>query len=469
MSRVEFYRRLYKKMWKIILFFLLVGVCTVLFFATKRTKEPKVSFNLLDYPSNLQVESILCETLDKSFVLRERLENAIPLPVNSDAKELVRIKYYPRYRPLLDPRSNVPLEAYLSLGDAEIAFKEVGLNERADISWNFVMDKKNLVAHFSTTEMNVNGIPGVWMDEKNQVFFLGNATIRKLIDVPEGLMEFTVTAANISVGVPTPDYDPSPHMVVHIDGQVIGDVYVTDRALAQYNFTYSGSAGWKTFDIVFDNDLNEPTNNRDRNLWVKEVSLNELLGAVYVNAKKELKERYFPGNYIFSYFRSLPQDEANNLIRFFKSRFQVDDLRDVVRKGYPVWALMKEIEISSLTKQAIFAPSPTKIKMTLKVPMGGTRLAFGYGIMEEAWDKPGDGVEFKVRVEGVTNESEGVLFARYINPKVNRADRRWFHDTIDLRRYAGKTITLVFETIGSAAKEFKPALDTAYDYALWTS
>jgi len=90
----------------------------------------------------------------------------------------------------------------------------------------------------------------------------------------------------------------------------------------------------------------------------------------------------------------------------------------------------------------------------------GDALEFGIGINEEAWDKPGDGVDFEVLVkEGGTLSS---VFKKYVDPKGKEADRKWFDERVGLGAFEGRTIEILFRTSAG------PRGDTEYDWAGWS-
>lgn len=90
-------------------------------------------------------------------------------------------------------------------------------------------------------------------------------------------------------------------------------------------------------------------------------------------------------------------------------------------------------------------------------------LTFAIGIQDEAWDKGGDGVEFTVQVRKADAAETKMLtlFSRYIDPKHNPNDRRWFGSRVPLRRFSGQTIRLVFRTSPG------PMNDSDSDWAVW--
>ncbi len=94
-------------------------------------------------------------------------------------------------------------------------------------------------------------------------------------------------------------------------------------------------------------------------------------------------------------------------------------------------------------------------------PRKGDTLEFGIGINEEAWDKPGDGVEFEVIV--LADGEERSLYRKYIDPKANEEDRRWFDESIDLSDLAGRSVEILFRTSAG------PRNDPEYDWAGWST
>lgn len=61
----------------------------------------------------------------------------------------------------------------------------------------------------------------------------------------------------------------APHMIVRVGGAVIGNVYVTNTAYADFEFTFNAPGGTQEIRIEFDNDFYQPP--QDRNLWLDRV------------------------------------------------------------------------------------------------------------------------------------------------------------------------------------------------------
>ena len=87
-------------------------------------------------------------------------------------------------------------------------------------------------------------------------------------------------------------------------------------------------------------------------------------------------------------------------------------------------------------------------------------LTFKFGIEDNAWDKDGDGVEFSVAVRTMNGAVVKVL-SRYIDPKHNAGDRRWFDESVPLRQFGDREIRIVLSTAPG------PANDYRYDWSVF--
>lgn len=100
---------------------------------------------------------------------------------------------------------------------------------------------------------------------------------------------------------------------------------------------------------------------------------------------------------------------------------------------------------------------PSRVRYTLEVPPRA-QLRAAVALDPEVWQPDrGDGVEFIVRtiVDGV----EETVYYREIDPKNLPEDRRWHDFEVDLDRYAGQTISLLFITY--------PLETNKWDRAAW--
>jgi hypothetical protein len=83
-------------------------------------------------------------------------------------------------------------------------------------------------------------------------------------------------------------------------------------------------------------------------------------------------------------------------------------------------------------------------------------------LKEDAWDKSGDGVLFRVGVSYGQTYDE--LATRHVDPRNNLNDRAWVPLDIDLSPYEGKTIDLIFNTNASPPGRGN---DPSWDFAVW--
>lgn len=95
---------------------------------------------------------------------------------------------------------------------------------------------------------------------------------------------------------------------------------------------------------------------------------------------------------------------------------------------------------------------------TFKSPKG-LNLNFDLAMLQDSWVLEGDGVTFNIYV--TESQKEDLLFSEYIDPKHNYEDQKWNTRFIDLSQYAGKEISITFQTTCG------PAKDCRYDWAGW--
>ena len=89
------------------------------------------------------------------------------------------------------------------------------------------------------------------------------------------------------------------------------------------------------------------------------------------------------------------------------------------------------------------------------------RLSFGIGINEPAWDKEGDGVLFEIILTDDKSQKHP-LYSRYIDPKNNPDDRKWFDEVVDLKAFEGKNVSFTFKTSSG------PKNNNASDWSGWS-
>lgn len=88
------------------------------------------------------------------------------------------------------------------------------------------------------------------------------------------------------------------------------------------------------------------------------------------------------------------------------------------------------------------------------------KLKFGIALHPAVWDpEKGDGVVFEIYISD--DDSEELVFSKYIDPKKNLEERKWNDFEIDLSEYAGKNVTIVLSTLPG------PKNDANWDWAFW--
>jgi len=79
----------------------------------------------------------------------------------------------------------------------------------------------------------------------------------------------------------------------------------------------------------------------------------------------------------------------------------------------------------------------------------GSALRFSMGQSPVVWDKDfGDGALFEIFVYDLKAENLEKIFSRYIDPKNNIDDRKWFTYMADLKKYWGRDLIISFVTSG---------------------
>lgn len=189
--------------------------------------------------------------------------------------------------------------------------------------------------------------------------------------------------------------------------------------------------------------------------------------------------RLFTGkklNYIFSFFLltllvgvvsaiSLLEQEQENIYAILDRLPEAEEI-SLFNANQNPGVLRKRITIDDETRNAFFVPAPTTLSNRARIP-SSTSLLFGYGMMEEAWERSGDGVQFDLYLEDESGKKKS-LFSKYIDPKHRKDDRRWFDVKVNLSPYSGQEVTIIFETKGSYQIElpFKREPDTESDFAV---
>jgi len=122
---------------------------------------------------------------------------------------------------------------------------------------------------------------------------------------------------------------------------------------------------------------------------------------------------------------------------------------------------LENVTIAGVRRLSILAKPNSRIIWTVTVP-ADAMLETAFGMREDSWDKPGsDGAQFRIGVsDGPSYEQ---LVAQYVNPSADPSDRRWQTVSLDLSRYAGARVQVIFNTDPG----LPPGSNTAFDFAVW--
>ncbi len=143
-------------------------------------------------------------------------------------------------------------------------------------------------------------------------------------------------------------------------------------------------------------------------------------------------------------------------------------------------ASVKRIQLASGYQDAIFEHADGWLAFPTSI-QPGTHFNFSIGLDPQVCSpEKGDGVQFEVllkpgavsldasgkplNVERSSSDAGGnpvLLYSKYIDPKNNPADCRWFDESLDLSAYAGEEVEIILVTHAG------PQNNEAYDWAYW--
>lgn len=123
---------------------------------------------------------------------------------------------------------------------------------------------------------------------------------------------------------------------------------------------------------------------------------------------------------------------------------------------------VRDVTLAGETRRAIFAHASSRLTFPDVTLPGEAWLHVAIGIEEAAWTAAAsDGVVFRVGVSDGRDYEE--LLARHLDPASQPGDRRWLPLVIDLTRYGGERVDLIFNTNASP-----PGADNReFDLAVW--
>lgn len=125
------------------------------------------------------------------------------------------------------------------------------------------------------------------------------------------------------------------------------------------------------------------------------------------------------------------------------------------------WINLSTLAINNSSKEIMFEHAPSRIEYSTKIPKMAS-LDFSIGMVPGCWapDK-GDGVLFEIMANDGSQEK--LIFSKYIDPKKNVSERKWFDYSLDVSSYAEKNIILSFITLPGENN----GKDNGFDWSAW--
>jgi hypothetical protein len=114
--------------------------------------------------------------------------------------------------------------------------------------------------------------------------------------------------------------------------------------------------------------------------------------------------------------------------------------------------------INGIRKRVLFEHPDSRISFNTNLP-DNSILAFDIATSPDSWGSEGDGNGFDVLV--ISYGKEEKIFSTYIDPKHNVDEQRWIPYEVDLSKYAGQDVTIIFQTNAG------PIGDNRFDWAGW--
>jgi hypothetical protein len=133
-------------------------------------------------------------------------------------------------------------------------------------------------------------------------------------------------------------------------------------------------------------------------------------------------------------------------------------LRDAFILPRSRWGISEtNFTIDGIPKEVLFQHPPSRIDYESFLP-GPAHLKFALALDPKSWEPAkGDGVVFQLDAASLSTAEK--LFSEYIDPKNRPSDRKWNARSIDLSRYEGEEVYLIFQTRGGTTNQ--------YDWAHW--
>ncbi len=147
-----------------------------------------------------------------------------------------------------------------------------------------------------------------------------------------------------------------------------------------------------------------------------------------------------------------------------RARFTAELMEEAVTSD--LVELLPSVKISNEVRPALYAPAPSRYECRVTVP-DHPFLDFDFGMLESSWNKPGDGMTFSVSVAPGSREDPERVWSLFVDPKSRPEDGRWHDARVDLSKFAGKEVSLFFETFPARPDDTNG--NAEYDYGVWSN
>jgi len=114
-----------------------------------------------------------------------------------------------------------------------------------------------------------------------------------------------------------------------------------------------------------------------------------------------------------------------------------------VRRPSPDIFTVRDVTIGGDTRRSITMAQASRIAWDQVIPEGAW-LDVSFGVPEEAGTTPAGGVRFRVGLSFDGHYEEFVT--QVVDPHTDPADRHWRSVRVDLSPFAGRTVSLIFNT-----------------------
>ncbi len=124
------------------------------------------------------------------------------------------------------------------------------------------------------------------------------------------------------------------------------------------------------------------------------------------------------------------------------------------------YARIEQVDINADSRRSLFLHPVSRIVYRVAVPRGRSVLTFGMGLMPAAWANS-DGVLFELAVR--VRDRQFSLFSQEVRPRSNQAHRRWVDGRVDMSRFGGQVVEVIFSTAAGS----RPDSTLDMDWAVW--